>query len=61
MAVTAVPDGADSRFWDVVGEPRGIRTHPGFRVPGWLYTVLSPETGLHGRLTGFTEVLTEFY
>ena len=28
MAVTAVPDGADSRFWRPVGEPRGVRTQP---------------------------------
>ena len=25
----------DMQFWDTVGEPRGMGTHAGFRVPGW--------------------------
>ena len=48
---------SDSRFWDTVGEPRGMETHPVFRVPDWLYTVFSLKAGLHGRLTGFSTVL----
>ena len=28
------------RFWDTVGEPRGLRTHARFRVPDGLYTVI---------------------
>ena len=31
---------AYDRFWDVLGEPRGLRTHPCFRVLDWLYTVI---------------------
>ena len=27
------------RFWTPRGEPRGIRTHPYFRVPGWFIPV----------------------
>ena len=48
------------RFWEAVGEPRGLRTHPGFRVPGWLYTVLEAGPCLHGRLTEFSLCFTEF-
>ena len=51
----------NSRFWDTVGEPRGTRTHLGFRVPDWLYTVIEVAAVLHGRLTGFMTVLTRFY
>ena len=28
------------RFQDLVGEPRGVRTQPVFRVPGWFILVL---------------------
>ena len=40
-------------FWTLVGEPRGSRTHPGFRSQDTKYTVIYRFTGLHGRLTGF--------
>ena len=43
----------DTRFWDTVGEPRGMRTHRVSRVPGRLYTVFEVWEGLHGRLTEF--------
>ena len=39
------------RFGPVVGEPRGSRTHPVFRVPGSHITVYLVYQGLHGRLT----------
>ena len=46
MAVTAVPEGADTRFWTLVGEPRGIGTLR-FQGPGLvIYSYL--------RLRGFT-------
>ena len=32
--------GAYGRFWDTVGEPRGLGTHRCFRVPDRLYTVI---------------------
>ena len=50
------------RFEDPVGEPRGLRTHPGLRVPGWFilylgftrpFAVVSTEF-----MTGFTELWT---
>ena len=34
------------RFEDVLGEPRGLRTHPVFRVPDWLYTVIEVHTAV---------------
>ena len=32
-------DCSNTRFWRSVGEPRGVRTHCCFRVPGWLLEV----------------------
>ena len=29
------------RFWRVLGEPRGIRTHTGSRVPGWFIDLMA--------------------
>ena len=49
-----------SRFWTTVGEPRGMRTQPVLGSQDWLYTVFEGYEGLHGRLTGFTTVLTVF-
>ena len=50
--------GAYTRSGTLVGEPRGVRTQPGFRVPGLVYTVFGIREGLHGRLTGFMTVLS---
>ena len=46
-------DHRDTHFEVTVGEPRGLRTHRGFRVPDWLYTVFHKTEVLHGRLTVF--------
>ena len=36
----------NTRFGTPVGEPRGVRTHPGFRVPGCILTVFEVYTAV---------------
>ena len=48
------------RFEDTVGEPRGMGTHPGLRVPGCFIQLLRFTRPFDWIIDRFTEFMTRF-